>query len=131
MDILTLREELETLLVDHLGEYKLANGETTTAVHVRAVGEAMPAGTTVSGIELILVREPSLDPIRQYSNPKALRRWEMFLVGWAPDDSLEEAASLIVDAYPSATLTAVTVPESVGPQNQLRIVLTTAPPAET
>lgn len=126
--VLELREELETLLADHLGQYTLANGFTTPAITVRAVGEPMPAGTSVEGMELVIVRDPDLDPLRQYRAPKAFRRWQLYLVGWSVDADIETAASLILAAYPSATMATLKVPESVGPEHQIRIELTTAPP---
>lgn len=126
--VLELREALETLLADYLGFYTLANGATTPAIHVRAVGEPMPAGTRVDGLELVIVRDPDLDPLRQYRAPKAFRRWQLYLVGWSVDADIETAASLILADYPSATMASITVPEAIGPEHQIRIELTTAPP---
>ena len=42
MDVLTLRTELETVLVNYLGDYTLANGAKTPAISVRAAGESLP-----------------------------------------------------------------------------------------
>jgi hypothetical protein len=127
MDILSLRIALETLLADFVGTYRLANGTQTPAVHVRAVGEPMTAGTTVQGMEMVLVRDPELDPIRQYKAPKAFRRWQVYLIAWDDTADLEGAAALILGSYPSATISTITVPEQVGPQNQMLIEIQTGP----
>jgi len=42
MQLLTFREELETLLADLLGTYTLANGAEVPAVSVRNTGELSP-----------------------------------------------------------------------------------------
>lgn len=127
MDILTLRESLETLLADSLGVYELANGYRTPAVSVRAVGEAMTPGTKVTGMELILQRDPDLDPIRQYKRPQAFRVWTVYLVDWSGDVDLDAAAAQILEEYPSTTITAPSLPEGLGPSHQMRLEITTNP----
>jgi hypothetical protein len=125
MDVLDLREELETLLADYLGTYVLANGMSTPAVRVRATGESLEAGTTVSGLELVILRDPAPQPVRQYRAPEAFRRWTLFLVGWDDNADLDTPAALILGAYPNATFATINVPESVGPRHQIRIELQT------
>lgn len=127
MDLLTLRESLETLLADSLGVYELANGYNTPAISVRAVGEGMTPGTKVRGMELVLQRDPDLDPIPQYKQPQAFRVWTIYLVDWGGDADLDVAAAQILTQYPSTTITAPRVPEGLGPTHQLRLELTTNP----
>jgi hypothetical protein len=128
MDILQLRTELETLLVDDLGVYTLPNGSKTPAVAVRALGERLQAGITVKGLELVILREPNITPISQYSDQEALRTWTLFLVDWDNTASLEEVASRIVRVYAGTSVATVPVPEGVGPRNQMRLELRTNPP---
>ena len=128
MDILGLRVALETLLVDYLGSYRLANGAVTPAVHVRAYGEPLPAGTTATGLELVLIREPGLTPLSQYSNQEAFRTWTVFLVNWTDTVRLEDATALVIRAFPGTTATTVPVPEGLGPRNQMRLEVRTNPP---
>jgi hypothetical protein len=128
MDILQLRTELETLLVNNLGVYTLANGTETPAVSVRAVGERPAAGTTVTGIELVLIRDPDLSPLDQYSNQAAFRTWTLYLVDWNNDQDLEGPAARIVEQYPGTTVSTVLVPEGVGPTHQMRLTVQTNPP---
>lgn len=125
MQLLTFREELETLLADLLGTYTLANGAEVPAVSVRNTGELSPAGTVVSGLELIIQRNPRLKYVERYDTPLAFRLITVFLVSWDGSDPTP-AADLIVNAYPNAVATEVTtidVPEGLGPQAQMRITL--------
>jgi len=121
MDILQLRTELETLLVNSLGLYTLPNGAETPAVSVRAPGERMTAGTTVRGVELVLIRDPDMAPISQYSNQAAFRTWTAFLVDWNNDTDLEPLVAAVVEDYPGTTVATVSVPEGVGPMHQVRL----------
>jgi hypothetical protein len=131
MDILQLRTELETLLVDNLGVYTLPNGTETTAVSVRSQGERTLAGTTVRGIELVLLRDPAMAPISQYTNQAAIRTWTAFLVDWSNDQQLEPVAAKVIEAYPGTTVSTVSVPEGVGPDHQMRLELQTNPARTT
>lgn len=127
MDVLTLRQDLETLLVDDLGSYRLANGAVTPAIAVRATGEAMPPGTAVSGVEVIIRRNPDLEPVNAYQREVAVRRWRVFLVDWEGDRNLDQLAGKVVYAYPGAEVTTLTVPEGAGPQHQMRVDIRTGP----
>jgi hypothetical protein len=125
MEVLALRTALQSLLTSALGTYTLGNGTTTAAVHVRAVGEARPSGVTVTGMELVIVRDPELDPIPQYKNPNAFRRWIVYLVDWGGSADLKAAAALVLNSYPSTTIETLSVPEAVGPRNQMRLEIQT------
>lgn len=127
MDVLTLRQELETLLVDELGVYTLGNGATCPAISVRATGEGMAPSTKVQGVELILRRNPDLEPINSYQREVALRKWRVYLVDWRGDGDLDRLAGKVIYAYPSTEVQTVTVPEGAGPQHQVRLVITTGP----
>jgi hypothetical protein len=127
MDILQLRTELETLLVDSLGVYTLPNGSETSAVSVRALGERMTPGTTVSGVELVLVRDPGLNPIRQYTNQAALRTWTTYLVDWDNNTDLEALAAKVIEVYPGTGVRTLSVPEGAGPMHQLQLDIQTNP----
>jgi hypothetical protein len=127
MNVLTLRTELETLLVDLLGVYTLGNGSRTPAVSVRAQGETLPAKTSVSGLELVILRDPELQRVNAYRNQEAFRLWTLYLVDWAGTGIGEAAAGRIVYAYPGTDETSLNVPEGLGPKAQRRLVLRTAP----
>lgn len=125
MQLLTFREELETLLADLLGTYTLANGAQVPAVSVRNTGEDSPPGMLVNGLELIIRRNPRLRFIERYDSSLAFRFLAVELLSWDGMD-LTPAADLIVSAYPNAVATEVTtleVPEGLGPQAQMRITL--------
>jgi len=132
MDLLSLRETLETLLVDQLGTYTLANGVTTPAISVRAVGELSPARTTVSGLECIIRREAQLTGLVQYERSTSFRSYTIFLVNWG-DEDLGAAAEIVTRGFSDAAireLTTLTVPQGQGPQDQMRLVLQFNPEPE-
>lgn len=128
MDILGLRVALETLLVDYLGSYQLGNGTVTPAIHVRSYGEPLAAGTTVTGLELVLIRDPALDPLRQYNAQEAFRTWTAFLVNWDDTGRLEDAAAMVVRAFPGTSVSSLPIPEGLGPRHQMRLEIPTNPP---
>lgn len=121
MELLHLRNKLETLAVDDLGVYTLPNGITTPAVSVRSPGERLPIGTTVKGLELVLVRNPELAPVNQYEAQPAFRTWTLFLVNWDQTANVEDVAARIISAYPGTTSRPVLVPEGAGPKHQIRL----------
>jgi len=125
--ILSLRTALETTLVDVLGTYTLANGVTTPAIAVRAAGESLPAGTTVTGLECVILREPELVPVRQYRKEHAFSRWTVYLVDWDGQASLQTVAGRLIWAYPGSNAVSITVPRGVGPRSQMRVDIQTDP----
>jgi hypothetical protein len=127
MDLLSLRTAIETTLVDQIGTYTLSNGSTTPAISVRAPGESLPPGTSVSGLEVVIVREPEVVPIRQYSNEQAFSRWTLYLVDWGGDTSLQEVAGELLWNYPGSSVVTVSAPRGVGPRSQMRVDITTNP----
>jgi hypothetical protein len=130
MNLLDFRTELETLLADYLGKYTLANGTKTPALAVRESGEGFPAGTSVDGIEVVIIREPEMIAQDQYRQKQALREWTVFLVDWGTElYSLEDVAELIIYNYPSATARTLTVPRGLGPENQMQLKIRTNPRA--
>lgn len=129
MDVLTLRTELETVLVNYLGDYTLANGAKTPAISVRAAGESLPPNTTVTGMEVVILREPELVPVRQYSREQAFSRWTLYLVDWSGDTSLQEVGGVLIREYPGSNAVLINVPRGVGPRSQMRVDIQTDPEA--
>lgn len=129
MDVLTLRTELETVLADYLGDYTLANGATTPAISVRAAGESLPPNTTVTGLEVVILREPELVPVRQYRNEQAFSRWTLYLVDWIGTSSLQEVGGVLIAQYPGSNAVLINVPRGVGPRSQMRVDIQTDPEA--
>lgn len=129
MDVLTLRTELETVLVNYLGDYTLANGVKTPAISVRAAGESLPPNTAVRGLEVVILREPELVPVRQYRREQAFSRWTLYLVDWSGDTSLQEVAGVLISQYPGSNAVAINVPRGVGPRSQMRVDIQTDPEA--
>ena len=129
MDVLTLRTELETVLVNYLGDYTLANGAKTPAISVRAAGESLPPNTTVTGMEVVILREPELLPVRQYQREQAFSRWTLYLVDWSGDTSLQEVGGVLIREYPGSNAVLINVPRGVGPRSQMRVDIQTDPEA--
>lgn len=127
--ILSVRSQLATLLASYLGTYTLSNGATTPAISVRDQGGALAVGTTVSGIECVLVFEPRLFPVRQYRQEHSSDVWTLYLVDWggAGTARLQEVAARICWKFPRSEVFPITVPKGVGPRNQIRVDVRTDP----
>ena len=121
MNILELRNELATLLAAELGTYTLPNGATTPAIAVRSSGETLPADTTCTGLEVVIIRDPDLTPIPQYTEAGALRTWTVFLIDWSDAVDLEPIGAYLIESYDGTQVVTVPVPKGTGPQNQLRL----------
>lgn len=123
MDVLTLRQDLEAVLVDELGTYTLANGITTPACSVRREGEGLFPGTKVAGLEVVVYAEPRVIPIPQYRDQQSQAEWSVFLVGWDSTADIQAAAEAIVAAFPGSRYQRIPVPENVGPANQAQVLI--------
>lgn len=127
MNVRDLRIQLEVTLSSVLGTYRLANGATTPAIAVRAWGESLPPGTTVEGLECLIIRDPEPVELRQYQQQVAFHRWTLFLVDWSGDAPLQDVAGRLLWAYPGSNAVTVVVPRGVGPRGQMRVELQTNP----
>ena len=124
MDLLDLRSALVSALSSHLGTYTLGNSNTTQAVSVRDPGKGLEAGTTVTGLELIIASVAELEQQSQYKDSNFLQTWNIYLIDWGGAD-LEAASAVVQAGFPGTTSTGLSVSEDTGPrrQNQLRIPL--------
>lgn len=127
MNILDLRVAIQATLSSVLGTYHLPNNATTPAIAVRAWGEALPAGTRVTGIEVVIIRDPEPQVIRQYRQEVSINAWTLFLVDWGGTHSLQNAAGRLIWAWPGSKAINVVVPQGVGPRSQIRVDLQTNP----
>lgn len=128
MNIRNLRDQLELTLGTLLGQYQFSNGSTTPAIAARPWGGRLPPNTAVVGLECLIIQTPEPVPIvRQYANEVAFQRWTVFLVDWTGDSKLEDATSRIIWAFPGSEVQRISVPQNVGPSNQMRIEITTSP----
>lgn len=123
MDVLTLRAQITTALGAAVGTYTLANGITTPAVAVRDYGEPVSPGTSVSGLEVVILSQPDLVPIRQYTDTPAFREWTVFLVAWGAGVDLQGAAATLLANFGDSTISTVAVAEGLGPRNQMRVTI--------
>ena len=125
--VLDIRNQIETLLVAQLGTYTLGNGYVTPAISVRGQGEPVPGNTKVSGVEVVIIKEPSLRPVSAYNNQKAFSQWNVELLDWDGRGQLGMMAAVILDYYGGTTVTTVPVVEGAGPQARLRLSFSTNP----
>lgn len=123
MNLLDIRVQVATTLSDVLGTYRLANGATTPAIAVRAAGESLPPGTTVTGLEAVILRDPEPIPVRQYRQEAMRTRWTLYLVDWSGGTPLQTVAGRLIWAFPGTTATLINVPRGVGPSAQMRVDL--------
>jgi hypothetical protein len=123
--LLDLRTSLATILSAELGTYTLANGSTTPAVRCSGPNETRYPGTLVSGIELVIIKDPVLVPVRQYKEERTIAEWTAFLVAWGTR-SAGIAARIVVNAIPGCDVERVEVPEGIGPQDQYRLTIRSA-----
>lgn len=127
MDVVTLRNQVQSALSSLLGTYTLGNGSTTPACSVRGYGESLPGKTTVSGLECIILREPDLKEQLQYANVEATRIWSVFLIDWGGTGVINRAAGKLIYTFPGASAENVSVLEGLGPKAQKRVRIRTAP----
>jgi hypothetical protein len=45
----------------------------------------------------------------------------LYLIDWGGSADLKSAAALVLNSYPSTTIETLSVPEAVGPRNQMRL----------
>jgi hypothetical protein len=120
--LLDLRATLASVLSSELGTYTLANGSTTDAVRCSGPTETRYPGTIVEGLELVIIKDPRLIPVRQYQQERATAEWSVFLVAWG-DRPAGIAAQLVVDAIPGCEVERVEVPEGIGPRDQYLLTI--------
>lgn len=120
MNVLTLRSQVAAVLTGVIGTYTLGNSSTTPAISVRKIGEGLAPGTTVSGLEVVIVQEPDLQAVSEYREPNSQELWTVYLVGWGAAVDMKAAGKKIVKGFPGAEVSTISVPEGVGPRNQLR-----------
>jgi len=121
--VLDLRTTLSTALDAVLGTYTLANGTSTPAVDVRAIGQGRETGTTVAGVELVIQRDPIIRPIRAQEDEGVMLEWTAFLVEWTGGATASRAAQLAIATIPGCDAEVVEVPENVGPVHQYRLLI--------
>ena len=116
-----LRTSLAATLAGYLGTYTLANGSTTPAISVRGPADGLPAATSVTGLECVILRDPDLPNIVAYKANMLRPVWTVFLIGWNQQNDIIPAAVAVVNANPGTTAERVIVDDNVGPSQQIRL----------
>jgi hypothetical protein len=120
--LLDLRTTLTATLSAVLGTYTLANGSVCPAVRCSDSSETRFPGTVVQGLEMVIVKDPALVPVRQYQDERVQAEWTVFLVAWG-DVTAATAAQLVIDAIPGTDAQRIAVPEGIGPQDQYQLTI--------
>lgn len=124
MNVREFRDALQATLAPALGSYQLPNGSSTPACSVRNWGDGPPAGTTVTGLEMVIIREPAAVPIRQYQNEQALNEWSCYLINWSGgNNSLQAAVNTIIAAWPGTVASQIQVSQGVGPLAWMQLTI--------
>lgn len=124
MDVLTLRSDLKTLLDSVLGTYAWDGGITTPAIAVRSGDETLAPGTTVTGLEVVIDRLPTLDPQPAYGTPPVLQFWQVDLVQWS-GNNLQTAQTKVAEKYPTAVFRSLPASPELGTLAQVSIRIPT------
>ena len=119
--LLSLRSALEATISSYLGTYTLENGTTTPAVTVRDYGEIPEKGRTVTGVEMVIISSPEINPLLQFQDNSTFETWNVFLIDWSGGTNLELAAGQLIWAFPGTTAVRIKVPPQLGPTNQMRL----------
>ena len=120
--LLDLRATLSSVLSSVLGTYTLANGSVAPAVRCSDPSQTRFPGTIVQGLEMVIIKDPVLVPIRQYQQERVQAEWTVFLVAWG-DVSAAIAAQKVIDAIPGTDAQPINVPEGIGPQDQYQLTI--------
>lgn len=124
MNVREFRDALEATLSTALGSYTLPNGSVTPAIAVRSYGEALPAGTTASGIEAVVIRDPMPIPVRQYRQEQTLSEWSVFLINWGNGSAeLSTVASLVAYDWPGTVMSPIQAQQGLGPRSLIRLTI--------
>lgn len=104
MNILQLRDEINTLLSDLLGDYILPDGTQVPALYVTGQS-GVPTEWKVEGIEATIGEFPELIPGSALGSMVKLQQlWEVILVQYSPEgDTLLEAMNRVIRRFPDAT----------------------------
>ena len=85
----------------------------------------MPAGTTCSGLEVVIVSVPRLEQELQYESSPFTQTWEVSLTDWGGGD-IESATALVQSGFPGTLAVIVPVQEDNGPKRQVQLSIPTS-----
>ena len=117
-----MRSTLASALSSHLGTYTLGNSSTTPALSVRDPGEGLAAGTSVSGLEVVIGSVPALTQELQYTDSPFRQDWVVYLVDWGGGD-IEGAMAVVQAGFPGTTSSVQSLAEDAGPKRQVDLLI--------
>ncbi|MBW4422486.1 MAG: hypothetical protein KME13_25290 [Myxacorys californica WJT36-NPBG1] len=121
MNVVELRNQIETLLTDEVGTYALTGGTTTPAVIVLDSGDVV-SDRTVTGLEVVIRRSPISDEGKAtFDSVRAVKMWQIFLVQWGDHYTLEAAKDKLRRKFPNTRAIPIKVEKGSGVREQVSV----------
>ncbi|MBW4421782.1 MAG: hypothetical protein KME13_21610 [Myxacorys californica WJT36-NPBG1] len=121
MNVVELRTQIQELLVDDVGTYALTGGVTTPAVIVLDSGDVL-SDRTVTGLEVVIRRNPISDEGKAtFDAVRAAKMWQVFLVQWGGNYTLEAAKDKLRRKFPNTRAVTVKVEKGSGVREQVSV----------
>lgn len=121
MNVAELRAQIQELLADDVGTYALTGGVTTPAVMVLDSGDVV-SDRTVTGLEVVIRRNPISDEGKAtFDSVRAVKMWQVFLVQWGGNYTLESAKDKLRRKFPNIRAVTVKVEKGSGVREQISV----------
>jgi hypothetical protein len=121
LKVLELRSQIQELLTDEIGSYTLPGGVETPAIAVLDSGETI-SDRTVTGLEIIIRRVPIRnDGKAMFDCVRADRLWQIFLVQWQGDHTIQDALDKLTQKFPNTKAIPVRFEKGSGIREQFSV----------
>jgi hypothetical protein len=116
-----LRTQIQELLVDELGTYALTGGVTTPAIMALNSGDVV-SDRAVTGLEVVIRRTPISDDGKPtFDAVRAAKVWQVFLVQWGGNYTLESAKDKLRRKFPNTRMIPIKVEKGSGIREQISV----------
>jgi hypothetical protein len=121
MNVTELRTQIQDALVDEIGTYALTGGATTPAIIVLDSGDVV-SDRTVTGLEVVIRRTPISDDGKPtFDAVRAAKVWQIFLVQWNGNYTLEAAKDKLRRKFPNTRAVPIKVEKGSGIREQISV----------
>jgi hypothetical protein len=121
VNVVELRTQIQDILVDEIGTYALTGGTTTPAVIVLDSGDVV-SDRTVTGLEVVIRRSPISDDGKPtFDAVRAAKVWQVFLVQWNGNYTLEAAKDKLRRKFPNTRAVPIKVEKGSGIREQVSV----------
>lgn len=115
-----LRDRILEVLIEELGTYTIA-GNVVPAIAILSTGQSLPSDRTVSGLEIIIRREPDRKPVSTYSGAAAEQIFTVFFSQWEGNYTIGTALDKLDEAGFMNTVRIVPIDEQKGIKEQFLV----------